>query len=320
MSEQPSLPTTSVNSRGAVDLSNLAAAAPAASPPSATATAGSGSSPAAGQDSWVLAVTPQDVQQVVQLSSRVPVLLLIHGPDELSQQFHATLADAVDAQAGRIMLATLDASAYPELAQQAGELPLVTAFLAGQPLGEFDGKTQVAQLPQVVSQMLQVATQNGISSTVPPQSTRQAEDGQETEEPLPPLHQKAHDALESGDYAGAVEAYEQALKEKPDDAVASLGLAQVRLIQRTQDLDLAQVRQAAAENPDDVQAQIQVADMDVLGGHVDDAFARLVTFVQTHAGDDREAARQHVVELYRIVGDADPRVAASRRRLANALF
>lgn len=322
MSEQSSDAASSVNSRGAVDLSGLADSADPSGPgPAGPPPHGAGSSAGQGQDSWVLAISPQQVQQVVQLSSRAPVLVLIHGADPTSEQFLSVLSDAVDAQAGRIMMATIDAAASPELAQQAGQLPVVTAFLAGQPLGEFDAQTQVQQLPQVVSQMLQVATQNGISGALPPQSTRQSGgEGVEEEQELPPLHQKAHDALEAGDHAGAVAAFEQALKEKPDDDAAALGLAQVQLIQRTQDVDLAQARQTAAEAPHDVEAQIRVADVDVLGGHVEDAFARLVRFVQLHAGDDREAARKHLVELYRIVGDQDPRVAASRRKLANVLF
>ncbi|MGH3507670.1 MAG: tetratricopeptide repeat protein [Nocardioidaceae bacterium] len=38
------------------------------------------------------------------------------------------------------------------------------------------------------------------------------------------------------------------------------------------------------------------------------------------AGDDRERARTHLVELFSVVGDADPRVAKARQSLANVLF
>lgn len=277
-------------------------------------------SQASGTDSWVVAIQPQQIQQIVQLSAQAPALVLIHGGDETSQKFHSVLAEAVDAQNGRILLATLDATSSPELAQQAGQLPVITAFLSGQPIGEFDASTPAEQLPQLVPQILQLGTQHGITGTLPAQSTRAAGEDDDAEEQLPPLHQKAHDSLEAGDYQGAAEAYQQALKERPDDTAAKLGLAQVRLIERTQDADVAAVRQRAAENPDDVSAQTEVADIDVLGGHVEDAFGRLVRFIQTHPGDDRETARKHLIELYSIVGDEDPRVAASRRKLANALF
>lgn len=313
MTEQPADPATSANSRGAVDLSSLAQqGAPSEAP--------QGGSSGASRDSWVVAIQPQQIQQIVQLSSQAPALVLIHGADATSQQFLSVLSEAVDAQGGRILLATLDATASPELAQQAGQLPVVTAFLSGQPIGEFDAQAPAEQLPQLVTQILQLGTQNGVTGTVPPQSTRASAEGEEQPEELPPLHQKAHEALEAGDYDGAVDAYQQALKERPDDAEAKLGLAQVQLIQRTEGADLAAARQQAADAPDDVAAQTRVADLDVLGGHVEDAFARLVRFIQAHPGDDRETARKHLVELYSIVGDQDPRVSASRRKLANALF
>lgn len=299
--------TRTANTQGAVDLSALAQNAQSAAPQQGGA-----------QDSWSVAVAPQQLQQIIQLSAQVPVLVLIHGSDPLSEQFRSTLETAVDAQKGRMVLASIDAAEAPEIAQQGGKLPVVTAFLSGQPIGEFDSQAPVDQLPQVVSQILQLATQNGITGTVPAQSQRGAQE--EAEPEVPPLHQKAHEALENGDYDAALEAFEQAVKEKPDDAEAKLGIAQVQLMRRTQNLDLAQVRQRAAESPDDPEAQTQVADADVLGGHVEDAFNRLIRYIQTHAGEDRETARKHLVELFSIVGDTDPRVATARKKLAMALF
>jgi putative thioredoxin len=311
MNDNSSANDRSVNAHGAVDLSALA---------ESSGRDGRSAHQAEGaQDSWVVAVTPQQLQQIVQLSAQVPALVLIHGTDATSQQFVSTLERAVDSHQGRIVMATIDAASAPEVAEQAGKLPVVTAFLSGQPIGEFDSSAPVDQLPQVVTQILQLATQNGVTGTVPPQSQRGGE-APEAEPELPPLHRKAHEALENGDYAGAAEAFAEALKEKPDDAEAKLGLAQVRLMRRTQDVDVAAVRQRAAENVDDVQAQTDVADVDVLGGHVEDAFLRLIRFIQTHPGEGRETARKHLVELFSIVGDTDPRVAAARKKLATALF
>lgn len=307
-----------VDTRGAVDLSSLA--------PSSAQTAPQGAGPApAGTtaDSWAVAVQPQQLQQVVELSSQAPVIVLIFGADSASATMKTTLEDLVDAQQGRILLAQIDASAHPELAQSADQVPVATAFIGGRPVGEFDSSVPSEQLGQLVTQMVQMATQNGMTQKLPPQSTRAAQgDGSEApaEPELPPLHQEAQDALEAGDYAKAAAAYERAIKEKPDDEDAKIGLAQVRLLQRTAGVDIAQTRQLGADQPDDVQAQIAVADVDILGGHVEDGLSRLVRFIQTHFGDDREAARVHLVELYSIVGDTDPRVSTSRKQLARALF
>jgi putative thioredoxin len=92
------------------------------------------------------------------------------------------------------------------------------------------------------------------------------------------------------------------------------------VLKRTQGVDLDAARAAAAASPDDVDAQTLVADLDLLGGHVDDAFNRLIDLVRRSAGDERDKARKHLVALFGAVGDADPRVQRARRDLASALF
>ncbi|GAB3189917.1 tetratricopeptide repeat protein [Nesterenkonia suensis] len=304
-----------MNARGAVDLSQLAGAGGPDPQPGQP-----GGQHAAGADSWVVQIQPEQLQQIVQLSAQAPVVVLIHGEDDASQTMRSALADHVDAQQGRVLLAEVDASASDELAQAQGadQIPVATAFIGGRPVGEFDSTVPADQLGQVVTEMVQLATQNGMTQKLPPQSRRAGAAGEEPE--LPPLHQKAHDALENGDLDAAIAAYDEALRENPGDTDASIGLAQVRLMKRTQGVDLQQARTAAAEAPDDVDAQIAVADVDVLGGHVEDAFARLISFIRGHVGEDREKARAHLVELYSIVGDSDPRVNKSRQQLARALF
>lgn len=322
--EQSSMPA---DTRGAVDLSSLAGGGQPGqgAPAGPGGDAARGQTPAgqgAGADSWVISIQPQQIQQVLQYSAQAPVVLIIHDDGAASTQRRTALEDHVDAQQGRVLLAEVDASAQPEIAQNAGQLPVITAFLSGRPVGEWDATLPVEQIGELISQIVQAATQSGLTQKLPPQSTRShaGEEGEPEEPALPPLHQKAHEALEQGDLEAAAAAYEEAIRENPGDEDARLGLSQVRLMQRTAELDVAHARQQAAEGPDDVDAQIRVADVDVLGGHVEDAFARLVTFVRTHAGEEREKAREHLVELYSVVGDTDPRVDTSRRQLARALF
>ena len=93
-----------------------------------------------------------------------------------------------------------------------------------------------------------------------------------------------------------------------------------RLLKRTEGVDLNEARAAAAENPDDVAAQTLVADLDLLGGHVEDAFTRLVDLVRRTTDGDRDAARTHLIGLFGAVGNEDPRVQRARRDLASALF
>ena len=156
--------------------------------------------------------------------------------------------------------------------------------------------------------------QHGVAGTVPPFG------GAPEEAPVPPLHQEAMGAIDAGDFDGAAAAYRKALAEKPNDHDAATGLAHVELLRRTTGADLEAVRRSAAENPDSVDDQLAVADLDLTGGHVEDAFARLVALLGRTVGDDRETVRARLVELYSVVGNQDPRVAASRQALARVLF
>ena len=72
--------------------------------------------------------------------------------------------------------------------------------------------------------------------------------------------------------------------------------------------------------PTDVDAQILVADLDLLGGHVEDAFLRLIDTVRVTADADRNTVREHLVELFEVVGVTDERVVRARKSLMSALF
>ena len=58
----------------------------------------------------------------------------------------------------------------------------------------------------------------------------------------------------------------------------------------------------------------------LLGGHVEDAFLRLIDLVRRTSGDERDQARQHLLGLFAAVDNDDPRVLKGRQGLASALF
>ena len=96
--------------------------------------------------------------------------------------------------------------------------------------------------------------------------------------------------------------------------------ARCELLARTRGADEAARRRDADERPDDVDAQAAMADLEAVRDLVDAAFSRMVAVVQRTAGDDRERAREHLLGLFAILDPEDPRLAAGRRALANALF
>ena len=298
--------------RGAVDLSGLRNR-PAAPP------ATDGAPPASG--GLVVDVTDATFPQVLELSRTVPVVVDLWaewcGP---CKQLSPILEKVVIELAGRVVLAKVDVDANPQLAQgfRAQSIPMVVALIAGQPVPLFTGAVPEQQVREVFDQLLQVAAQNGVTGSV---DAGTEEPGAEpAEPPLPPLHAEAYAAIEAGDYARAADAYERALAENPGDEDARAGLGQVRLLQRVEGADAGAVRDAAAAAPRDVAAQLTVADLDVAGGHVEDAFGRLLDLFAAVDGDERVAVRERLVELFGLVGDADPRVGDARRRLASLLF
>lgn len=298
-----------IDVRGAVDLSTLGR-------PPAPAPGGSGA-PASGV---VVDVTEATFADVVQRSLEVPVVLSLWAArDAASSQVTATLVSVVESLGGRVLLGRVDVERSPQVAQaisaQAGST--VVAVVRGQavPLPPLEQAT-AEQVGAVLDQVLEMAAANGVTGTVDAAAPPQEPD----EPPLPPLHQEAYDAIDRGDLDAAVDAYERALAENPRDEMARVGLAQVELLRRTEGVDVAAARSAAADGPTDVPAQLVVADLDLLGGAVEDAFARLVDTVRRTAGPDREQARLRLVELFAVVGDTDPRVMTARRNLASALY
>jgi putative thioredoxin len=304
------LPPTPASLRGAVDLSSLVnrrAAPPAGAAPS---------TPAAGSSNLVVDVREDTFPSVIELSRQVPVIVEFYGAG-----IEPSLGALVAEYGGRLVLATVDGSVSPQLAQafQVAEVPAVAALIAGRPLQLFVGMPEPEQVRAVLDQVLQVAAQQGVTGSVPADGEASVpEDAAEA--PLPPHHQEAFDAIASGDLDTAIREYQTAIAQDPRDQLAVAGLAQVSLMKRLQGASAEQIRAAAADAPGDVTAQLAVADLDVSGGHVDDAFARLLDLFPTLDADGKNAVRQRLLDYFEIVGSDDPRVVTARRRLTALLY
>ena len=272
--------------------------------------------------SLVVAATDADFANFVELSKQVPVIVDLWATwCEPCKQLSPALEKVVTDLDGALVLVTLDVDANPQVAEvfKVQSIPTVVALIGGQIAPLFQGAIPEADIRQVFDQVLQVAAENGVTGRV---SVASEDDVDElpTKEDLPPLHQQAFDALESGDYAAAIDAYDRALAENPSDQLAREGRAQSRLVHRLQGKTLADIRAAAAANPTDVNATLDVADLDLSGGHVDDAFARLLDLFVTADPETRDVLRERLLELFLVVGETDPRVLSARTRLASLLF
>ncbi len=320
-------PADPASLRGAVDLSSLVNRA--ASP----ATTADGSAPgAAGAPENVTLPglifdgTDANFGQFLELSMTVPVIVDLWAEwCQPCKQLTPVLEKLVAEFAGRLVLVAVDVDANPQLSQafQAQSIPTVAALIGGNPAPLFAGAYPEAQVRDVFQQVLQLAAENGISGTVQVEGAGEAEQenpAEPVEEPLPPLHQEAYDATTRGDYPAAIEAYKSAIAQNPRDELAVAGLAQVSLLFRLQGRTLDEIRNAAAASPADADAQMAVADLDLSGGHIEDAFDRLLTLYPSLDADDKDRVRERLLELFEVAGATDPRVVAARRRLTMLLY
>lgn len=316
MSNVPPLPG---NLRGAVDLSSLVnrRSTPAPTAPSAAAQAQPGAAS-------VLFRTAGDADftAVIELSSQVPVIVDLRGSwAEQSTSMTALLEKVVLSYGGRLVLVGVDVESSPQLAQafQVQAVPTVAAIVAGRPVPMFSGLIAEEQLRELFDQVLQLAAQNGVTGSVPIDAT-EGEPSAPVEEPLPPHHQEAYDAIDRGDYAAAIAEYKTAIAQNPRDDLAVAGLAQVSLLDRLSGKSLDAIRSAAAAAPDSLEAQLDVADLDLSGGHVEDAFDRLLTLFPKLDAEGKATVRTRLLDLFEIVGVADPRVVKARARLTGLLY
>lgn len=309
---------------GAIDLSALKRPAQPTRPTSAPA--GGGPAPAGAASAYAVEVTEQNFQTVLETSMTAPVVLVFHSPSQSpeSSQMAADVATVAGEYDGRFLAASVDVDAVPQIAQamQIPQVPLMLVILDGRPATQpIPGAAPIDDIRAMFNQLAQQLTAQGITGRHQPQGGAPApEEGADAEPETDPRFAPAEDALMAGDYDGAVSEYQKLVDANPADAEASARLAMAKVLQRTQGVDLNAARAAAAAAPDDVDAQTLVADLDMLGGHVDDAFARLVDLVRRTSGKDRDRAREHLIGLFGAVGNDDPRVLRGRQALASALF
>jgi putative thioredoxin len=298
---------------GAVDLSGLKARADASA--QAQRSPAGGQSAAAGD--YVIEVTEATFQaEVIERSLQVPVVVDLWaewcGP---CKQLSPILERLANAGGGAWVLAKIDVDANPRIAQLFGvqSIPMVVAIAGGQPVEAFAGARPEQQIKQWLSGLLDAlrdrlpgirAAENGATEEPPPEDTR---------------FTAADEAFKRGDFETAEATYQQILASEPNNEQAKSALALVRFVARASNTDPSVVVRADI-SPDDLDAQLAAADIELAEQRVEQAFARLLGAVRRTSGEDRDRARTHLVGLFELFQPEDPRVAKARRELASALF
>jgi putative thioredoxin len=297
---------------GAVDLAAVKARSEAA--------ARAAEAPAPDASNSVVDVTEATFQsEVLDRSFQVPVVIDVRSErSEASKQLTPTLRRLATEAGGQWVLAIVDIDANPRIAQalQVQAVPTVFAVIGGQLAPGFAGALPEAEVREFVAAVLEARSSAGLSAAAPDAAVAESDDA--TEPPADPRFVAAENALETGEYAAAAEAYRAILAEEPANEEAALALRQTEFLIRVDATPADAVSRATA--PGDVAAQLAAADMELSGGDADAALRRLIGLVRTSTGEERDQVRDRLVEYFDLLGPDDPRVPAARRDLANALF
>jgi putative thioredoxin len=257
-----------------------------------------------------LEVTVENLNSnILPLSLVRPVIVLMWSPRSVeSQEVVKTLGKLEVEYQAKWSLARVNIDTHPEIAQafQTKNVPYAVAIIAEQMVPLFEQAYPEAQIRLVIDKVLALSAQQGI--------------GEAPVEQIEPEEEEAMMALESGNYALAEAAYKKWLSRKPNESLAKLGLAQTQLLMRTEGLELNQIVGESEKSPQDIDLQLKAADVEIVNGGVEAAFSRLLSLVKNCTGDDKNNVKIHLLNLFALVDQGDPRLISARKELANSIF
>lgn len=261
----------------------------------------------------VMRVDAASIRDYLPLSEKLPILMLfVQASDPASESLEKSLTALVQKTAGAMIALVVDAAASPELVQafELNQIPSVYGLLKGQPAPLFVGNQPMEQIQLVLTKVLQVAKENGLTAKAVVKEI-------EKEPELSPTLSAAYSAIDSGDYKGALALFEKALLENPNDALADAGLAQVKLLLRLEGKDLSVIVDSDAKTDDGI---LEKADALIATGNSAAGFGILLALFEKTAKDAREPIRLRLVEMFMVAGNDNPDVVAARKALSLLLF
>jgi len=243
-----------------------------------------------------------------------------------------------------VVLAKLNVDEEPFIAAQfqVRSIPTVYAIFQGQPVADLTGARTESQLKQALDQVLA-------------QLPIQGDAAGEPQEDVAGLVAMGEQVLADGDGTRAVSIFRQIAEIAPEDTGVQSGLVRALLAagqteeaqaafdalsdelkndpviaqagsmlelagSGVDESELENLRKAAAERPNDHQAQFDFAQAAFAAGARDEAADTLLKLVETAPEWEDGAAKAKLLQIFEAVGLEDPWVAGQRRRLLTLLF
>ena len=264
-------------------------------------------------------------QDVLQRSHEVPVVVDFWatwcGPCKV---LGPALERVAEEYGGAFELVKVDVDANQMLAQQFGiqSIPTVIAFRDGKPVSQFMGAVPEAQIREFVDAVLPTELDRKVDAA---RDAVLAGDGESAEAILRTVLAEAPDHQDAGTALASL----LIARGDTDEALIVLGkLARTQEVERLEATarvqsdtgeDLGPLQARVAEDPDDVAARLELGKALAGRAEYEPALDHLLEVVRA-GGEEREPARQAMVDVFGLLGAEHPLTATYRRALANALF
>ena len=276
--------------------------------------------------------------EVVEGSSQQPVIVQFWAPwCGPCKQLGPVLEKVVAAANGKVKIVRVNIDDNQQIAQQlrVQSVPTVYAFVDGQPVDGFAG----AQPESAVTQFIEKVSSLGGAGA-----------------DIASMLDAGNAAVETQDFASAMQIFQQVMEADPDSAEALAGLVRClngmkdhqaareivdqltdefrekpamqaaidalelaeRAAESAGDLDVAHA--AVAANPNDLQARQDLAMALFATGDNAGAMAQLLESIRIDRSWNEDAARIQLLEFFNTLGAANPDVMIARRQLSTLLF
>ena len=276
--------------------------------------------------------------EVVEGSSKQPVIVQFWAPwCGPCKQLGPVLEKVVAAANGKVKMVRVNIDDNQQIAQQlrVQSVPTVYAFVDGQPVDGFAGAQPESTLTQFIEKISALGGAGADIAT---------------------MLEAGNAAVETQDFASAMQIFEQVMEADPESAEALAGLVRCltgmkdhqaareivdqlddefrekpamqaaimalelaeRAAESAGDLDVAQA--AVDANPNDLQARQDLAMALFATGDNAGAMAQLLESIRIDRGWNEDAARLQLLEFFKTLGAANPDVMTARRQLSTLLF